>query len=58
MKIKKKDLNPPDTDMLENSKTVSSSECTGLMQIIPENYFEEKSYEDLFQTQTNIKKNK
>lgn len=58
MKIKKKDLNPPDTDILENSKTVSSTECTGLIQSIPENDFEEKSYEDLFQTQTNIKKNK
>lgn len=56
MKIDKKDLNPPDTDFLKNSKTISSTECTGLIQSIPANNEEEESYEDLYQTQTNIEK--
>ncbi|MCO8194052.1 MULTISPECIES: hypothetical protein [Anaerofustis] len=56
MKINKKDLNPPDTDFLNNSKTISSTECTGLIQNIPKNNDEEESYEDLYQTQTNIDK--
>ena len=46
MKINKKDLNPPDTDFLKNSKTISSTECTGLMQNIPKSNDEEESYED------------
>ena len=58
MKINKKDLNPPDTDFLNNSKTISSTECTGLIQNIPKNNDEEESYEDLYQTETNVQTKK
>lgn len=49
MKIKKSELNPPETDFMENNHTASQTECTGLMQNIPRDEAELESYQDLYQ---------
>ena len=45
-----------DENIFDMCSVCSATECTGLMQNIPKSNDEEESYEDLYQTQTNIEK--
>lgn len=51
---KKKFANPPEKDIYEKFDTCSSTECTGLITVPPENEDELENYKDIYEFEVTL----